>query len=149
MNDNLLRRNFSAGTEIFRYGDMGDCAYIIDEGEVEIVIPLSKERSAVSKLGPGQLFGEMALIDNAKRLGTARASADTVVRIITSNQILSQKRAENVMAFLISQGVKPDLVSARGSVASLGSFVVPLRSLYRSLVRMRELSSRSQNHLSA
>ncbi|HMD63721.1 MAG TPA: OmpA family protein [Stellaceae bacterium] len=33
---------------------------------------------------------------------------------ITSNQILSQKRAENVMEFLISQGAKPDLVSAKG-----------------------------------
>jgi len=33
---------------------------------------------------------------------------------ITSNQILSQKRAENVMHFLISQGVKPDLVTAQG-----------------------------------
>jgi len=33
---------------------------------------------------------------------------------ITSNQELSQKRADNVMQFLISQGVKPDLVSAHG-----------------------------------
>jgi chemotaxis protein MotB len=33
---------------------------------------------------------------------------------ITSNQILSQKRAENVMAFITSQGVKPNLISARG-----------------------------------
>jgi len=33
---------------------------------------------------------------------------------ITSNEILSQKRAENVMEFLISQGVKPDLVMAKG-----------------------------------
>jgi chemotaxis protein MotB len=33
---------------------------------------------------------------------------------ITSNQDLSQKRAENVMEFIISQGVKPDLISARG-----------------------------------
>src|ERR1700755_566421 len=33
---------------------------------------------------------------------------------ITSNQILSQKRAENVMEFLNSQGVKPDLISAQG-----------------------------------
>src|SRR5215468_5596685 len=33
---------------------------------------------------------------------------------ITSNQDLSQKRAENVMEFLISQGVKPDLISAQG-----------------------------------
>ena len=33
---------------------------------------------------------------------------------ITSNDILSQKRAEDVMAFLLSQGVKPDLISAKG-----------------------------------
>ena len=33
---------------------------------------------------------------------------------VTSNQDLSQKRAENVMAFLISRGVKPDLISAKG-----------------------------------
>ena len=33
---------------------------------------------------------------------------------VTSNQILSQKRAETVMQYLISQGVKPDMVSARG-----------------------------------
>ena len=33
---------------------------------------------------------------------------------VTSNQILSQKRADDRMQFLISQGVKPDLVSARG-----------------------------------
>ncbi|MGA8191855.1 MAG: OmpA family protein [Acetobacteraceae bacterium] len=33
---------------------------------------------------------------------------------VTSNQILSQKRAESVMQYLISQGLKPDLVSAQG-----------------------------------
>jgi len=33
---------------------------------------------------------------------------------VTSNQDLSQKRADDVMAFLISQGVKPDLISAKG-----------------------------------
>jgi chemotaxis protein MotB len=33
---------------------------------------------------------------------------------VTSNEVLSQKRADAVMQFLISQGVKPDLVSAKG-----------------------------------
>jgi chemotaxis protein MotB len=33
---------------------------------------------------------------------------------VTSNQVLSEKRAQSVMEFLISQGVKPDLVSAQG-----------------------------------
>ncbi len=33
---------------------------------------------------------------------------------VTSNQILSQKRAENVMEFLISRGVRPDMIAAQG-----------------------------------
>jgi chemotaxis protein MotB len=33
---------------------------------------------------------------------------------ITSNQVLSQKRADNVMQFMISRGVNPSLVSAQG-----------------------------------
>jgi len=33
---------------------------------------------------------------------------------VTSNEILSQKRAESVMTFLVSQGVNPDLISAKG-----------------------------------
>ena len=33
---------------------------------------------------------------------------------ITSNEILSKKRAENVMEYIVSQGVKPDLISAQG-----------------------------------
>ncbi len=33
---------------------------------------------------------------------------------VTSNEILSQKRADAVMQFLISQGVKPELVEAHG-----------------------------------
>jgi len=33
---------------------------------------------------------------------------------VTTNLILSQKRADNVMQYMISQGVKPDLVSAHG-----------------------------------
>jgi chemotaxis protein MotB len=33
---------------------------------------------------------------------------------ISSNQVLSEKRAETVMQFLISQGVKPDMISAQG-----------------------------------
>jgi chemotaxis protein MotB len=46
--------------------------------------------------------------DNAP-IGAALASQG-----VTSNQILSQKRADAVMQFLISQGVKPELVTAKG-----------------------------------
>ncbi len=102
MTDDYLRNSFPAGTEIFRGGDLGNCAYIIDEGEVEIAIPLGADRNVYNRLGPGQLFGEMALIDGYKRVGSARAVSDTQVRVITSGQILDRLRgSDEIVAFIL------------------------------------------------
>jgi EAL domain-containing protein (putative c-di-GMP-specific phosphodiesterase class I) len=102
MDDGYLRKVFPAGTEIFRSGDLGNCAYIIDEGEVEIGIPLNGHQTIHNRLGPGELFGEMALIDDHKRIGSARAVSDTVMRVITSNQILDRlHHSDEVIAFIL------------------------------------------------
>ena len=73
MSDDYLRKAFAAGAEIFRSGDPGDCAYIVDEGEVEITIPYGARHSVVNRLGPGEIFGEMALIDKEARTASAIA----------------------------------------------------------------------------
>jgi CRP-like cAMP-binding protein len=62
------------GTKIFQHGDAGDKLYLILEGKVRIsreVPGMGEEALAV--LGPGQVFGEMALLDESPR------SADAVV----------------------------------------------------------------------
>jgi EAL domain-containing protein (putative c-di-GMP-specific phosphodiesterase class I)/CRP-like cAMP-binding protein len=102
ISDGYLRKVFPAGTEIFRSGDLGNCAYIIDEGEGEIGIPLNAHQTIHNRLGPGELFGEMALIDDHKRIGSARALSDTVMRVITSNQILDRlHHSDEVIAFIL------------------------------------------------
>ena len=102
MDDGYLRKVFPAGAEIFRNGDVGNCAYIIDEGEVEIGIPLNGHQTIHNRLGPGEMFGEMALIDDHKRIGSARAVSDTVMRVITANQILDRlHHADQVIAFIL------------------------------------------------
>lgn len=102
MTDSYLRKYFPAGTEIFRSGDLGDCAYVIDEGEIEIAIPLGPQRLAYNRLGPGQLFGEMALIDGSRRMGSARAVKDTLARVITASQILDRLHGSNdIVAFVL------------------------------------------------
>ncbi len=102
MDDGYLRKVFPAGTEIFRSGDVGNCAYIIDEGEVEIGIPLNAHQTIHNRLGPGELFGEMALIDDHQRIGSARAVSDTVMRVITANQILDRlHHSDKVIAFIL------------------------------------------------
>ncbi len=63
---------FSAGQHIFTVGQAGDTMYVIKEGEVELVI----NGKVVDTLGPGGIFGEMALIDKRPRSATAVAKTD-------------------------------------------------------------------------
>lgn len=61
------------GTKIFQHGDPGDKLYVILEGKVRIsrdVPGMGEEALAV--LGPGSVFGEMALLDDAPRSADAR-----------------------------------------------------------------------------
>ena len=63
----------ATGTKIFQHGDAGDKLYLILEGKVRIsreVPGMGEEALAV--LGPGQIFGEMALLDEAPRSADAR-----------------------------------------------------------------------------
>ncbi|WP_437683789.1 cyclic nucleotide-binding domain-containing protein [Sorangium sp. So ce131] len=61
------------GTKIFQHGDPGDKLYILIEGKVRISreIPGMGEE-ALAVLGPGAVFGEMALLDEAPRSADAR-----------------------------------------------------------------------------
>lgn len=64
------------GTKIFQHGDAGDKLYLILEGQVRIsreVPGMGEEALAV--LGPGQVFGEMALLDESPRSADARVHA--------------------------------------------------------------------------
>jgi CRP-like cAMP-binding protein len=63
----------ATGTKIFQHGDTGDKLYFILEGKVRIsrdVPGMGEEALAV--LGPGQVFGEMSLIDDSPRSADAR-----------------------------------------------------------------------------
>jgi len=63
----------TSGTKIFQHGDAGDKLYLILEGKVRIsreVPGMGEEALAV--LGPGEVFGEMALLDEAPRSADAR-----------------------------------------------------------------------------
>lgn len=69
----MTEETHSLGATIFQHGDAGDKLYLILEGKVRIsreVPGMGEEALAV--LGAGQVFGEMALIDEAPRSADAR-----------------------------------------------------------------------------
>jgi CRP-like cAMP-binding protein len=63
---------FSAGQTIFTEGEPGDTMYVVQEGEVDILIGDTKLETA----GPGGVLGEMALINAAYRSASAVAKTD-------------------------------------------------------------------------
>jgi voltage-gated potassium channel len=65
----LLPREFPAGAVIMRRGQAGDCMYFIIDGEVEIRLQTQE-----LYLGPGQFFGEVALLTGAPRNATVVAA---------------------------------------------------------------------------
>ena len=73
MFDEFDREVFTGGQKIFEYGDAGDCAYLIEEGTVEVfVVEQGKERR-IKLMGKGELFGEVSLIDYRPRTASVRA----------------------------------------------------------------------------
>lgn len=80
MLNNLNRKIYTQGDVIFKEGDTGDCAYLIEDGIVEIAMMIDGQERVVNRLVKGELFGEVALIDHQSRTATARA-LDKVVLV--------------------------------------------------------------------
>jgi CRP-like cAMP-binding protein len=74
---------YKAGQVIFRQGYPSDTAYVIQSGKVEIYheLPDGSEKPIVV-LGPGQMFGEYGVLDDAPRSASARAMEDTVLMTV-------------------------------------------------------------------
>ncbi len=84
---------FYAGDSIFSEGDEGNWAYLVQSGSVEIykLAPDGSER-ILALLGPGRLFGEMALIDDQPRMAGARAKGETTLVLIDRDHLLKTVR---------------------------------------------------------
>lgn len=84
-----VEKSFSAGAQIFKQGDAGDGVYIVKDGTVEISVVLSQNvQRPFAKFGPGEMFGEMAVLEFKPRTATAIATDDTKVYFIPREELL-------------------------------------------------------------
>jgi len=85
-----IQTTFDTDEYIFREGDPGDCAYIIDNGMVEVAFDKDGRKLVMATLTKGEILGEMAIIDRLPRTASARAIVPTVVTAIPLDYV-SQK----------------------------------------------------------
>ena len=79
MFDEFDREVFEAGQHIFEYGDKGDCAYLIEEGVVEVFKLEHGRERRIKLIGKGELFGEVSLLDRQPRTATVRVIEKAVL----------------------------------------------------------------------
>ena len=90
MNEILGRRTLRDKDYVFRQGDQGSSAFILQTGTVEIVIMTDNGEKVLAEIGQGGIFGEMALIDDQPRMASARVKGTATIVTVTK-QMYEQK----------------------------------------------------------
>jgi len=96
-------RQFAANQEIFQEGAPGDGVYFVRSGGVEI--SSGKSKRVFSRLGPGDFFGEMAVIEHRPRSATATATVDTEVFFLPRGEMLTFIGRSPALAFAMLQQI--------------------------------------------
>ena len=74
--------NFKKGENIIEEGTLGNCAYIIEEGSVEVSkLSPHGQKQVLGVLEKSEIFGEMGLIDGLPRSATVTALEDCVMSV--------------------------------------------------------------------
>ncbi len=96
-------RNLASGDVLFREGEVGDFAYQIVKGKIEICKFNGEDYITLANLEKGSLFGEMALIDKQPRSAMARALEDCILREIDQPALLNYLKNSPETAFNMMQ----------------------------------------------
>lgn len=81
------KMNLLPGDYVFREGEFGQTAFIVETGTIELVKYTGEEHTVLIELEKGALFGEMAIIDNSARSASARAKTECVLKVVTEEEL--------------------------------------------------------------
>jgi NADH dehydrogenase len=116
----VRNQHFEPGDIIFRQGDLGDSVYVIEDGECEVFREQKDEYELLATLGPGEYFGEMALLSDRSRNATIRARIAMDILIIPKADF--NKLRQSLPAF---GDVFTELATRRAVPGSPHSFAEP------------------------
>lgn len=116
------RLQLKPGDLLFREGDAPTSAYLIETGEVEISTTRDQRFIKLAHLGPGDLLGEMAVIDESPRTATARAVSECTLLAIDKAQIGERLQQTDPIIRALLEG---QLKRYRGALAAMQGRVVP------------------------
>jgi CRP-like cAMP-binding protein len=125
----LTRRRFAKGETILRENDLGEVAYIIEKGRVEITKRVGDRDLHLTTVGPGETLGEMSIVDDKPRSATAIALEPTEVTEVHQDEFYEALQTDPQLAITLLKSLFERLREADARLlrvrAELEGVVVP------------------------
>ncbi len=115
----LFGKEFPAGTVLTREGDTGDEMFIIQSGKVKIIKRVGDREKLLAVLGPGDFFGEMAILLQEPRSADAVVEEDAKILVITSQTFRDMIKANPDIAFKIMKKLAKRVKDTTEQIADL------------------------------
>ncbi len=119
MPENIYSRVYKTGELIFRRGEPGVHAYFIERGSVDVIIEKDGQDFVIAQLGPGEIIGEMSMIDDAPRSADVIATSDTELIVIQRSRFIKPLTSADPMMNLILRVVLTRFRNAQNRYSGL------------------------------
>ena len=119
MDTGALGKIYQDGEVIIRQGDVGECMYVIQDGQVEVVIEENGIEVVLAERGEGEFFGEMAIFDRDVRSATVRAKGQVRAITVDKKSFLRRIHKDPSLAFRIVETMSHRIRELSDDVARL------------------------------
>jgi CRP/FNR family transcriptional regulator len=94
----VVERNYKKGDTIVKEGEQAVAFFIVSKGKVEVHAGAGAKRQKLNEIGPGGVFGEMALLDGGARAATIKALEDTECLVLSRWDFVAELRTNPQVA---------------------------------------------------
>ena len=119
MTSGELGKTYQDGDVIIAQGDVGDCMYVVQDGQVEIVIAEGGQEVQLAVRGAGEFVGEMAIFEREVRSATVRALGQARLLTIDKKNFLKRIHEDPSLAFRMVQVMSRRIRELSGEVGRL------------------------------
>ena len=120
MGQGALGTLYGDGDAIVRQGEVGDCMYVVQSGEVEVVQATTRGEQRLAILGTGDFFGEMSVFEREVRSATVRALGEARALKVDKKTLLRRIKEDPLLAVNLLQTLSQRVRDLNAQVANPG-----------------------------
>jgi len=121
MRKGALGKDYADGEAIVRQGELGDCMYVVQAGEVEVVQDTAGGEQRLAILETGDFFGEMAVFEKEVRSATVRALGEARVLKVDKKTLLRRIKEDPLLAVNLLQTMSGRIRELNAGLAQTGA----------------------------